>query len=133
MTKQEILNLEGRELDAAVAEHVMGWTRERTEKNNWYEPESRLWKPVDSTTNLPRYSSNIVAAWEVVERLHELGYNLAIYCQRKGAQDEGVEVHVGKGDYNDNVVWPPVHHANTAPKAMCYAALLAVMEGDNND
>lgn len=47
----------GRELDALVAEKVMGWSSEELDE--------------DVGICVPRYSTDISAAWEVVEKLGE--------------------------------------------------------------
>ena len=59
----------GRELDAFVAEKIMGWEvvgldRDRT---GWYG------KPpgVQAVFRIPHYSTQISAAWEVVEKMKE--------------------------------------------------------------
>ena len=58
----------GRELDALVAEKVMGWTWDG--KTAWSPTGSRLWMVrKDPYWWLPYYSTDIAAAWEVVEKL----------------------------------------------------------------
>lgn len=98
----------GRELDALIAEKVMGWkppefidgvSLERRWKNDRGEFDS-----------LPRYSTDIAAAWEVVEKIGLIiGKNGPVW----DAQD----------------LWDlPVYFASadTAPHAICLAALKAV-------
>ena len=67
--------LEGRELDAAVAERVMGVDKEQ-------EIDLAILDPVGVTDSfratiwaniLPHYSTDIAAAWLVEERIKELG------------------------------------------------------------
>lgn len=50
----------GRDLDALVAERVMGW-----EAPTWHHPEG--WGTSDSS--IPHFSTDISAAWEVVEKM----------------------------------------------------------------
>jgi hypothetical protein len=64
-----------RERDAWIAEHVMGWTKERTEENVWFEPISRLWKPLDHITNLPYYFADISAAMRAEEKIMQMDAN----------------------------------------------------------
>lgn len=126
MTRDEIMALSGRELDAAVAEYVMGWSKHRR-KNPLYRYGDPgldfIWVPPQFNGNvayrrsLPWYSSDISAAWQVVEEL-EWPINLhncvhgewecAILCPY---EDENGEPRVA-------AVEP------TAPAAICRAALL---------
>lgn len=81
LTKEEILKLEGRELDAAVAEYVMGLkceVRLRGETNMMtvYQP---LVDGMHSREDAERYgsplpySTDMGAAWQVVDRLRQMG------------------------------------------------------------
>lgn len=118
----------GRELDALVAEKVMGW--QSIEYNDF-----KIWAHQDylpAITNhplgfampegyspLPRYSTNIAAAWKVVEKFEakhweisistdEIGY--LVYLTRRN-DDGGSTTFKGEAD--------------TAPLAICLAALNA--------
>lgn len=60
----------GKELDALVAEHVMGWL------DIWFCPHTphcfhgrKSAHHNDTNYQVPKYSSDIAAAWEVVEHL----------------------------------------------------------------
>lgn len=60
-----------RKLDAAIAEKIMGW------KNIKSYSENYVGNPPDGTPIfivLHNYSTDISAAWQVVEKLEELGY-----------------------------------------------------------
>src|SRR5437763_10661229 len=57
----------GRELDALVAERVMGWAVERNTVDS--EPIVMFSKPGEYYGPVPPYSTDIAAAWEVVEKL----------------------------------------------------------------
>lgn len=63
----------GRELDALVAEHVMGWEKDATHPNL---RGSGWWKEPDGSFNceLPAYSTDPAASKLVRERMGELGY-----------------------------------------------------------
>jgi hypothetical protein len=70
----------GRELDALVAEKVMGWSPQSVAHH-------RAWYPShDSDAGLPGYSEDIAAAWEVVELVSRMndqnGANLGFELQR---------------------------------------------------
>jgi hypothetical protein len=138
MTKDEIMKLEGRELDAAIAERLFGW--------KWLEVESSAgglvrifrhpelfvygaWGPKEEPINyydtLPHYSTDIAAAWLVVEKMQEkrncLSLTYGIFS--------GDFVFEWKAEFRmvpkDGIAW-----ADTAPLAICRAALLAVMESE---
>lgn len=112
MTRDEILNLPaGRELDALISVQLFGVREFLDEDDAYYLGENQM--PV----RLPDYSTDIAAAWEVVEKLKNVS----------GATI-GVRVHPTAG-YSINVYqlgmnyWPT---ADTAPLAICRAALLVV-------
>ena len=109
----------GRELDALIAEKVMGWRKTRGGYTNdltkqWSVPEKQL----------PLYSTSIKAAWEVVEKLRGKGY----YFDLDGDKDGGARgelipwiaefSNVNKKKYSG--------YAKTAPHAICLAALEAI-------
>lgn len=80
----------GRELDALVAEHIMGWRREKRhytyvgdriilkppvepEKKNVYGYRYGIHiKGLWVAHQMPEFSTNIADAWTVVERMHDL-------------------------------------------------------------
>ena len=97
MTWDEILALEDRELDFAVDRHVFG---------GW-----RLY--------VPRYSSDIAAAWQVVERMRKRGLRPIIVSDWN--EQWQCEVY-RKSEWVAQSRW-----YNSAPRAICEAALLAVM------
>lgn len=90
MTKEEILKLEGRELDAAVAERVMGWRwlnlpgLRRPCFKSPSELAQFLPKFVERNTvicddsppvRLPHYSTDLNAAWQVVEEVTAIAHS----------------------------------------------------------
>lgn len=116
-TREQILNMPaGRELDALVAEEVMGWKRrvdfdlvEDTDVLARYEPfsmEVREFHP----------SSDISAAWEVLNHLIKLGAEVNVGFYKEW---------VCSIDYPIGCNWREV--ATTASEAICKASLLAVM------
>lgn len=99
-----------RELDALVAKKVMGI------KNADYDHDG---------TDVPKpYSSDIAAAWQVVEKLHTQNWSVHLDCSEYLGEDCGgcdirVECKVGaRGRFYAD--------ASTAPHAICLAALKAV-------
>lgn len=78
MNAETIAQMEaGRELDALVAEKVMGWTMFSYQmlgsggagEFRWIPPGRR--DHVSNIAPVPRYSTDIAAAWEVVEKVTE--------------------------------------------------------------
>lgn len=115
----------GRELDAIVAEKVVGY---RWVKGGTFLLDSHLSVAVLveangthlDTKNLPRYTSDIAAAWEVVEKLHEMGLYVAI---SKDPDRFTWDVRGWNDKTNSNRF---IGFAETAPLAICLAALKAV-------
>lgn len=95
----------GRELDALVAEKVMGLQIKRFPDGTW------LMHNGQSGTELFHYSTDIAAAWEVWKRISpSILYKLGT----------GYEVYQSARDYEDGI---HLAHADTAPLAICLAAL----------
>jgi hypothetical protein len=109
-----------RRIDALVAEHVMGWV-------NITPFGDDIWgNPTDGRTfmgqgqvggPIPRYSTDIAAAWEVVEKL---GIQFYLHCdlRRGSAGDWMVFDSAASVDCCE-----PLATAETAPLAICLAAL----------
>jgi hypothetical protein len=98
----------GRELDALVAEKVMGYKTAPI--------------PDGETANPPNFSTDITAAWQVVEKMRERGYRLGLRTWVRSAEGEAVFVDPkreraseGNGAFDASV-----------PLAICIAALRAV-------
>lgn len=117
----------GRELDAEVAEKVMGWYQRvlasphpRSQKN-WYRPGSR--HPVV----LPGFSTDIAAAWLVVNHLYHSGlWDITIRISPVSRRwvcsldAPNRTVSIGSSD-------------NTAPLAICHAALKTARVGGGSE
>jgi len=139
----------GRELDALVAEKVMGWKHDTDKnKNAWLvdgvyfcetEPwssrrcensdlfdecrahnESLPWEHGWPCT-LPNFSTDIKAAWEVAENFRQTGIELSL--NNSGSKEEVWCVQVF---HRDTQMWKPGVWAKSAPHAICLAALTAV-------
>lgn len=116
MTKEEILAMvPGRELDALVAERVM--LLKVNAKNGAFSVISDIGR-----SGLKRYSNDISAAWEVVERMRE-----RIFSKRRIFLDNLQELTRYIGTIDRPVAWPDVFWF-VNPESICKAALLAVME-----
>lgn len=111
----------GRELDALVAEKVMGW-RLLNLRTEGYSPgqDSR----VHNSKPIPPYSTSISAAWEIVKHLMEKGFEIALW----GPVDRGFKKNPNWVSEVTNMVtrawWQS--EADTATHAICLAALKAV-------
>jgi hypothetical protein len=100
MTREEILNMPaGREMDALIAEKVI-------------DPD---WVKLKNLC--PHYSTDIAAAWELVEKMKYF----TLY------RGDGYWECEYSGQYLESI------DAETAPLAICRAALLAVIESDGGN
>lgn len=105
----------GRELDALVQEKVFGWIRHETSPMMLHRPDAM---PGSGYATVPWYSTDIAAAWKIVELLRSRDCFFQFdawqpsgddpYCAKFGFQYSG-EVRTGR--------------AKTAPEAICLAAL----------
>lgn len=69
MTKTEILQLEGRRLDAAIAQYIFGWKDVREENGEFVGIEfGTIPDPI------PYFSHDLNLAWEVVEAMSNKGF-----------------------------------------------------------
>lgn len=119
MTYDEIMKLEGRELDAAIAEFM----------------ETPFRKPTHGTCCTCQvcgwdydncqcdYSADIAAAWEVEEHIKELGLTTRYgYCLNRIINDEHDRARLaGEDTYTER--WQLIH---ATAEQRCRAALLAV-------
>lgn len=119
----------GRELDALVAEKVMGWIWfPKDDEGPRYlaspDPNSMyVWYPGSGVGTHPLYSTSIAAAWEVWDKLIADGwYPDVITSHVSDGLDYRCELHRG-GDGDGDYV---ISHADTAPLAICLAALAAI-------
>lgn len=121
----------GPELDALVAEKVMGRKREHEFDNDSDDPTCYYCNAYLSSRGRPcagdpPYSTDIAAAWEVVE--HMIERDMRVNVSTCYQPDDGtpwictLERHESQiGDPNK---W--TEYAETAPEAICKAALAAV-------
>lgn len=157
MTREEILAMEpGRELDAAVAEYVLGY-KNRVVLYEWADRKSRK-HPVVAFTDNPgeigtyrafvnehgekvscgkphwvhipsKCSTDIADAWEVAEKLSAHETVISRKEQIRGVLTYNVQIFNRSKKHPDEC-WKGLIDisAKTAPEALCKAALLAVME-----
>lgn len=109
----------GRELDALVAEKVMGWKRYgRRNSGTWTAPGGFN----ASAGSWPTYSTDIAAAWEVVEAMQKKAWvtEVSADCFVDG-RPAGFTAHCWYDDDSRHYAT-----ADTAPLAICRAALQAM-------
>lgn len=121
----------GREMDALVAEKAMGFHHITTGVDY---PDRCFgipaqWHRTDKSQIIPRYSNDIVAAWEVLEYLSNK-YECATAVGREYPYGRMMYTAFIRGG---NRRYGTIDHtlsatAETAPLAICRMALLAVME-----
>lgn len=136
MAREEIMALSGRELDVAVAEHVMGWKRGNVDHGDmpWY-------RPVDGgmrgTPAMPRFSTDISSALDVVttESKHRPDEEFLLIRLRDGRWLAGwfdgyldptgvIDGHIG-GGYAGHDSASAIDESPAA--ASCRASLLSAM------
>lgn len=146
MTREEILNSRaGIDMNLLIAEHVLGWMAWKEQRGEYthvifQQPgerapymRSQQWKTVQKryeqipfseidrmkhiVSGLKDWSTDISAAWEVSEKVP------CIQLQRKINGD--YVVRWGSYSEKDRCVT-----AQTAPEAICKAALLAILPGE---
>ena len=111
--------LSPRAIDALVAEHVMGYETDSYKDNfksnvGWFSIDD--WRP----------STDIAAAWEVVEKLSSENcfHSLCVYYL--SSEDNGLDkVYLMDFDYCHSDADAHEAEADTAPMAICLAALKA--------
>jgi hypothetical protein len=127
----------GRELDALIAEKVMGWTDIEEDES---DPNTRYsWNEafigLDPTApgcfrSIPCYSTDMAAAWEVLEKMQAQGYRWCLLIRDELKSDTRILpyaefLHYGK--YAPGKVDTCVFAEDESmPLAICLAALRAV-------
>lgn len=122
-----------RELDAEVAEKVMGWQwfpaePERPNVQYLRRPDRFLYGAVRDSgkvllmSGLPAYSTDIAAAWLVVDHLRERGIWLEELTGRYETSYRAGFMWRGDHPFSPNYVQ---EFGDTAPLAICRAALAA--------
>lgn len=116
LDRAAILAMEpGKELDALIAEYVMGWRKGRKEYGelDWYpDPEKRH----GGMLGTPAYSIDIAAAWDVLTKM-EQGNQVSVYSDNNGKW----ACEIGYLVEDD---------CDAAPEAICKAALLTKLESE---
>ncbi len=108
----------GRELDALVAEKVMGWVVHHRNTAHYVLPNMKEYK-VEALVNEWRPSQNIAAAWQVVEKMHERGEE--VYIEYGFSLKAKKKLYYAWFDQRPG----PIAQGETAPLAICQAAIHA--------
>ncbi|SDY98057.1 BC1872 family protein [Hymenobacter psychrophilus] len=123
MTREEIEQMPaGREMDGLIAHMVIGAQTQVIESDWRYDSQHMERRPDRPWEHMPYYSTEIGAAWDVVERLDKT----AQLC-------DVTRINGGATYLHHCEVWntsgEPYHRAtaDTAPLAICRAALLATL------
>lgn len=118
LTREQVLGMEaGPEMDELVAVMIMGYESSKV-RNGWVELGNFATYP-------KRYSTDIAAAWEVVEKVREKGWGMAIvnaFSQEPDGPGYGCHLRNGMKTHTG--------YAETAPLAICRAALLTTIQGE---
>jgi hypothetical protein len=109
----------GRELDALIAEKVMGLVIHHKRRDEWNDGDSLFYvyyvEDEEHIEHVPKYSTDISAAWEVVKKLRDLGYRPILM------PDWGEDWECQIYREAERIVDSP--WCETAPHAICLAAL----------
>ena len=107
----------GRELDALVAEKVMGLSKGGTDVNGVFvyldHIEGGIW------TAVPNYSTDIAAAWEVLCKMGEIGFGHLIELSPQKLHNVGFK-NIKTGIFYSSM------QSKTTSHGICLAALKAV-------
>lgn len=123
MTKDEIMYMPaGRGVDVLIAENVMEWKKVPSTDDPagwcWLAPHGST--RASTTESIPRFTTDISAAWDVVEKLKENGVYVILCVLENDYQCELDKIKVNERAYDSAI-------AETAPLAICRAALLATL------
>ena len=90
MSSETTTELTGRALDMAIAERIMGWSRDDPAGTG---PEPLFIRPEGGSrfaSEIPRYSSEIGASWTVVERMLDHGSQSVYLAFARAWTEQGV-------------------------------------------
>lgn len=124
-----------REIDALVAEHVMGWTYMDSETGTGQKilaPSKSVMRRIQLggclDSLVPKYSSSIEAAWSVAQKIVDMDEEVRFAINIYQSRYEECEIEIRYWDLtdpNDPVTVDKFVLAKTAPLAICLAALKA--------
>lgn len=126
----------GRELDAEIAEKVMGWTNVHKRGGIWWGAFPGLVEAEGEgvTTFVPHFSWLIESAWLVVEAMRAKGHSINIECDDSGFVVR-VRIFTPDPEWDGGGYFSSDKEASvcrdSAPLAICLAAL-ATLESHNS-
>ena len=130
MTRDEILTMEaGREMDCIIAENVFGWKRGKYFDDAgqlvWITPSNQFY----SAGSTPDYSTDMTAAWQVVEKLSKphIFINLSKFGDKYVCDIENMEDYSNPEKQFNR--WK-IDFCNSPALAICRAALLMTIGGE---
>lgn len=133
--KDDPLELSGRNLDAAVAERIMGWANV---ESGCYTPIGQEWCGDDPEGTggfnrtgrkiIPRYSERIADAMEVVEKMWQADWQVEMVNGHKlnTLITDNVQIWYVRFINNENDMDNWSAEAATLPEAICRTALAAL-------
>jgi hypothetical protein len=125
MNLDDILKMKaGRELDSLILKHVFGSNHD-FDNCRWCKKDFDGDHYVRGNPHFSHYSTEISAAWEVVEKIMSMGYR---YVFRGNFEGNGLHsVGFDEQDWADNNPLYKSQLCSSLPLAICKAALVAVM------
>lgn len=112
------------ELDALVAEKVMGWKPTGRVSGVMETSEGFMFEGVRLKFTLPfEYSTDIAAAWQVVEKMFDTGLETELKIRPSRSLGNRFACFLWKPD---GTVASSPRFSNTAPLAICLCALTSV-------
>ena len=118
-SRDEIATLTpGRELDVLTLVHIFGFT----ESNNQSMYIHDTYKHINSN-DVPKFSTNIAAAWQVVKYLQKHDTHVGIHCWCNSPYMYSID-YQGAGQFKPKTEGP----FHTGPEAIIKASLLALLE-----
>lgn len=143
------INKPNRDLDALVAEHVLGFTRTTVgpDAKGQHGDDEVLVPPgfssppfewprvgrVAFTYLVPEFSRNITEAWAIVEKLGRRGFNIQLNGIHGEENYRARFFPVGEVKFCDNSLDGACYEfGRTAPLAICFAALRWKKNGGTN-
>lgn len=116
-----------REVDFGVAQGLFGWQRPKPRCVTWTAPEGYGC----GEQGIPHFSTDIAAAFTVVEAMRARGYGFSIEWPKDHDQQQGDEGHCGFSRWTENheglgCEWSDFGSGGDLPRAICECALAAL-------
>ena len=70
----------GVDMDTLVAKYIFGWSEDKSQDNNWFDPCVNLWRPTPDNSGItPSWSRFPSHALQVASQMEKEGCEMAIY------------------------------------------------------